>query len=88
MTDKRKLTDAELNQYIADLQKNVAEHLDAIQHLVPPGFYITLVVRHHDTAGAGFVMTKDKNLEAVANEVLGTSATLKSVDGTEDVHNG
>lgn len=82
----RKPTEGEVTDYINKMQTDVAAKMDEIQKLVPPGYMITLVCRHPTMNGAGFVFTKDKNLEAVADEVLATHRTLKAAEGGDDKH--
>lgn len=80
---QRQMTEGELNDYIANMQKTVGAHMDAIQRAVPPGYKLTLVARHPIIEGAGFVFTKDTDLEGVANEILAKDRTLKSVKDDE-----
>lgn len=75
---ERKMTEAEAEIYMQELNQNVGALLNAIQKALPPKYIITLVARHPEIPEAQMIWTKDDNLEAVADAVLDNKA--KTVD--------
>lgn len=79
--NERPMTDAEIDQYVKDMQRGVTVHLDAIQKLLPPGYIITFVARHPEATDAHMILSKDSNLEAVADCILQNKSQADTTDG-------
>ena len=67
---QRKMTEAEADEYLANMQQGIRKHLDGIQTLLPPGYAITFVARHVAIEDAQLILSKDPDIEAVANALL------------------
>ena len=78
MAKNRKMSEAELDAYLNNLNTAVGQKLNEIRKLMPPGYKITLVCRHEQVDKAHMIFTDDSNLEGVANAVLGNNNTRGS----------
>lgn len=67
---KRKMSEAEIDAYLKEMHEGLSKHLDAMQQIVPPGYVLTFVARHPDVPGGHMILTKDADLEAVADCIL------------------
>lgn len=76
----REMSDTELDVYLKDMHAKLTKHLDDMQKILPPGYLITFVARHPQVIGAEMILTKDGNLEAVADAVLANHKTIVKGD--------
>jgi hypothetical protein len=76
----RQMSDAELDNYLKEMHAKLTEHLDTMQGILPPGYLITFVARHPEVQGAEMILTKDANLEAVADAILANHRTVVKGD--------
>lgn len=67
---QRKMSKAEIDQHIAEMNTQIIALLAAAQKVLPPKYQITLVARHTEMPEANMVWSKETDMEAVADAVL------------------
>lgn len=68
--NERKMTDAEVEQHIQEMNTQIAALLNAAQKVLPPKYMITLIARHPEIPEANMVWSKESDMEKVADAVL------------------
>lgn len=56
---------------LAGLQGEIEKHLEAIVEMLPDDYAVTLIARNTKIPNAQLVVTKETDIETVANELLG-----------------
>lgn len=67
---QRKMSEAEIEQHLQEMNTQVAAHLSAMQKILPPKYQITLVARHIEIPEANMVWSKETDMEVVADALL------------------
>ena len=70
MPKERKMTEAEIDDYLQNIQNVMQSSLDAVKAIMPEGYQLTLVARLPGNKNADLIMSNDTDPKAVAEAVL------------------
>lgn len=70
MAKNRKMSEAEIDDYISNIQNVMTSSLDAVKAIMPEGYHLTLVARLPGNTNADLIMSNDPDQKAVAEAVL------------------
>lgn len=68
--EQRKMTDAEVERHLQEMNTQIAALLNAAQKVLPPKYQITLIARHTEIPEANMVWSKESDMEVVADALL------------------